>query len=234
MKILAVECSAGPASSAVIENGKILSFSLANTAVTHSQTLMPSAENVLKTAGLSLADIDAFAVAAGPGSFTGIRIGISAVKGMALADNKDCVSVSTLLGMAYSNRNVQGILCPVMDARCSQVYNALFRINNGEIQRLTEDRAVTCAGLAEELKNYKNERIVAVGDGVKVFAPYAPENVYSADETVRYQNACGVAAAAEVLYSTGEKIKADELCPIYLRLPQAERELKSKTQGEIK
>ncbi|MBQ0083671.1 MAG: tRNA (adenosine(37)-N6)-threonylcarbamoyltransferase complex dimerization subunit type 1 TsaB [Clostridiales bacterium] len=234
MKILAVECSASAASCAIIENGKIIAHALTNTAVTHSQTLMPSVDFVLKIANLTVKDIDAFAVAAGPGSFTGIRIGISAVKGLALPENKDCISVSSLLGMAYSNRNTDGILCAVMDARCSQVYNALFEIKNGEISRLTEDRAVTCECLAAELKEkYSDKKITVTGDGTGVFMPYA-ENVCAADTTVRYQNACGIAAAAEQLYLSGEKVSAKELCPIYLRLPQAERELKAKLQGEIK
>lgn len=233
MKILAIECSAGAASCAVIENGKIISSGFTNVAVTHSQTLMPTVDYVLKIAGITLKDIDAFAVAAGPGSFTGIRIGISAVKGMALAENKPCISVSTLLGMAYSNINVSGIICAVMDARCNQLYNALFRIENGNITRLCEDRAIFCEDLKNELaEKYNGENIIITGDGTQVFMPYAPFAA-AADISCRFQNAVGIAAAAEKIYLSGKAVSAAELCPIYLRLPQAERELKAK-QGDLK
>lgn len=233
MKILAVECSAGPASCAVIENGKILSNAFINVKLTHSQTLMPMVESVLTLAKLTLEDIDSFAVACGPGSFTGIRIGIAAIKGLATPKNTPCAAISTLEGMAYNFKDINGILCCVMDARCNQVYNALFKIGGGVITRLCEDRAVMCEELAEELKNnYSNQKIIVAGDGTDVFFKYVNDIAVRAENTRLYQNAVGIALAAEL---AEPKCCAADLNPVYLRLPQAERELKAKNERkEIK
>ncbi len=227
MKILAVECSAGPASCAVTENDKILSQAFVNVKITHSETLMPMVEAVLKNAKLTLSDIDAFAVSAGPGSFTGIRIGIAAIKGLALPENTPTAGVSTLAAMAQSYRDTDCILCGCMDARCNQVYNALFRIKDGEITRLTEDRALLCAELEKELReNYQNEKIIVMGDGATVFHPYVTDIARKADEQRLYQTAVGVALAAK----TAEFLPPQEIKPVYLRLPQAERELRQKLE----
>ena len=227
MKILGIECSASPVSVAISDNGKIISNDFSNTKVTHSQTLMPMVETVLKNSGLNLNDIDAFAVAAGPGSFTGIRIGISAVKGMAFPENKPCYPVSTLEGIAYLFKNYNGIICPVMDARCNQVYNALFKVQNGTVKRLCDDRALMCNDLANEIKDFK-EQVFICGDGTDVFSPFVSdmENVTIIQDNQKYQNATGVVDVAcnGNIYSCLPK----DLLPVYLRLPQAERELKQK------
>ena len=186
MKILAIECSAVPCSAAVIEDGKIIASGFVNVKLTHSQTLMPMIEAVLASAQLKLSDIDGFAVSAGPGSFTGIRIGISAVKGMAAAKKKPCAAISTLRAMAENFRDTQCIVCTVMDARCNQVYNALFDCSEGGVTRLTEDRALLCEELKEELKTVlenTQKRVIIVGDGSDVFYPFVTdlEGVHKSD-----------------------------------------------------
>lgn len=230
MKILAVDCSAGPASAAITEEGKIIASSFVNVKLTHSQTLLPMVKNTLDAAMLGVADIDAYAISNGPGSFTGIRIGISAVKGLAAAEDKPCIEVSTLLGIAYDFKNTDCLLCAAMDARCNQVYNALFRIKNGAITRLCEDRAVMVDEVIRELESF-DENIIVAGDGAGLFTAFAEakDKVRIAKEPQRYQNACGVALAAEEKLSKGETVSADALRPFYLRLPQAERELKAKS-----
>ena len=238
MKILGIECSAGPASVAITENGVLLGSNFINVKLTHSQTLMPMVDSVLKSAMLSIADVDGFALSAGPGSFTGIRIGISAIKGMAAPKKLPCVGVSTLRAMAENYRDTNCIICAVMDARCNQVYNALFRINDGGVTRLCEDRALLCDELKAELeRDYidKDEKIIIVGDGLEVFYPFVAEydNVMRADEQRRFQNAVGVGLSAVEEFKNGKTIGPEELLPIYLRLPQAERELKlKKEQGK--
>ncbi len=229
MKILALECSAVAASAAVLENGEVKASSFSNVAVTHSETLMPLAVATLEASKIPLSDIDYFAVSSGPGSFTGIRIGISAIKGLALADKKKCIGVSTLLSMAYPFRYSDGILCCVMDARCKQLYNALFEIKNGQVIRLTEDRALLCEDLANELESrYSDKNVTVTGDGTAVFMPFieGKDNINAADPLYRYQSAVGVALAAE--NEVDSAVQPERLLPVYLRLPQAERELKAK------
>lgn len=239
MKILAVECSAGPASAAIIEDGKILSNAFVNVKITHSQTLMPMVDCVLKASGISIDDIDGFAVGAGPGSFTGIRIGISAVKGMAAVKNIPCAPISTIRAMAENYKEEDCIVCGVMDARCNQVYNAFFDITNGKIRRICKDRAIMCDELAEEIKKIsKNVKksVIIVGDGSDLFYPYV-ENIectVKSDFHRRYQNAIGIALASEEIFKSGNSVSQKDLLPVYLRLPQAERELKKKTEGVTK
>ena len=236
MKILSMECSATPASVAVIEDNKILASSFVNVRLTHSQTLMPMVENVLNSAKLSINDIEGLAISNGPGSFTGVRIGISALKGIAAPKNLPCVAVSTLRAMAENYVGNDCYICAVMDARCNQVYNAIFEIKNNEVIRLCEDRALMCDELASEIKtDYKNadKNIIIIGDGTDIFFPFveAIENVRKASPQLRYQNAVGVGLVATESFKNGETLSADNLLPFYLRLPQAERELKAKQEN---
>ncbi len=233
MKILAIECSATPASCAIFEDERLISSSFANVKLTHSETLMPMVESSLKNAKLNIHDIDSLAVSCGPGSFTGIRIGISAIKGLAIKDKKPCCAVSTLLSMAYRLRHLNGIVCAVMDARCNQVYNALFRCENGVITRLCEDRALMVDELLDELKALENDSIFLIGDGADMFYEKAKTlaNVKKSDETLKYQHAEGVALAAFDMIKENNTVSPEALLPFYLRLPQAERELKQK-RGE--
>ena len=230
MKILAVDTSATAASVAVAEENKLIGEFSINTALTHSQTLMPMVDELLNNTGLSVNDIDAVAVNAGPGSFTGVRIGVAAVKGIAFPKNLPCVSVSTLESMAYNMLGNDCIVCSVMDARCSQVYNALFRVKGCTVTRMTDDRALSLIDLKNELQNI-NEKVVLVGDGAVLCSKFLGEeleNIILAPFNNRIQTASSVAYAAFEKINNGETVKADELMPVYLRLPQAQRELNKK------
>ena len=154
MKILAVECSARPVSAAVIENGNILSYAFSGINLTHSQTLFPMIENALRSAKMTFSDIEAVGVATGPGSFTGLRIGIAGAKGLAEPENLKCAGVSTLLSAAYMFIGRKAVICPCIDARCGQVYNALFKVNGDKIERLSDDRAI----MIDQLKKHKKRK----------------------------------------------------------------------------
>ena len=217
MLILAFESSAKPASAALVKDGQLLSQYMQCSALTHSRTLLPMAEDMLKNAELKLSDI---AVAHGPGSFTGIRIGVSAVKGLAWASEKPCVGVSTLEAMAWHGLAAGGYICPVMDARRSQVYNALFEIKYGKPVRLCDDRAIALSELAGEIRG---KNVFLVGDGAFIASDYmknAGIDCRMAPSNLVYQSAYGVGMAA--LDKTPGT--ADDLLPVYLRLSQAERE----------
>ncbi len=228
MKILALETSAGPASCAVVENGTVLAQAYNNTALTHSQTLMPMTESMLAQAGMRFADIDCLAVAAGPGSFTGVRIGVAALKGLAFTHNKPCVGVSTLAAIARNAENIgfEGIACAAMDARCRQVYTACFKVGNGVFERVSEDEAISTDDLKAKLLSF-GKPILLLGDGAKLcYNEFANEilQLQLAAEHIRFQSAVGVAAEA----ASCEPVAAEILQPTYLRLPQAERELRAR------
>ena len=222
MLILALESSAKAASAALVEDGRLVALSSQCSGLTHSRTLLPMAEDLLKNAKKTIRDVDLFAVAHGPGSFTGVRIGVSTVKGLAWATNRPCVGVSTLEAMAWHGLAAGGFVCPVMDARRQQVYNALFEIREGKPVRLTEDRPIALEELAPQIKAL-GAPVFLVGDGAALTAKYldsvqipyrlAPDNLV-------WQSAWGVAMAA-LDKAPGS---ADDLLPVYLRLSQAERE----------
>lgn len=228
MLILALDSSAAPASAALLEDGKILSEFYINTKQTHSQTLMPMVESVLKLTNKTLDDVTCMAVSAGPGSFTGVRIGVSCVKGLSMTRNIPCAGVSTLRAMAENARQLTGIVCAVMDARCGQVYNALFRAESGKLTRLCDDRALPIAELLEECKTFA-EKIYLVGDGAELcYKTFTAIHAELLQPQLRFQRASGVAMAAQEMVENGQTVTPDALMPIYLRLPQAERELKAK------
>ena len=235
MKILAIDTTASPVSAAILNDGFLMGEFFLNTKTTHSQTLMPLVDSLLKTTNTEIKDIDVFAVNSGPGSFTGVRIGVASVKGMTMPLDKPCASISTLESMAYSMPYSDGIVCAVMDARCSQVYNALFMLDNGTIERITEDRAISISELENDLSYYEENSIYLVGDGAELcyqsFWERLP-NVMLTPMNIRYQHAYGTAMAALKLAERGELITSDGLMPVYLRLPQAERELKARQQKE--
>ncbi|MBR2043064.1 MAG: tRNA (adenosine(37)-N6)-threonylcarbamoyltransferase complex dimerization subunit type 1 TsaB [Clostridia bacterium] len=237
MKILSCECSAKSASCAISEDGKIIADAFINLPLTHSQTLLPMISSMLSSSKTDIKDIDAFAVSAGPGSFTGIRIGISAIKGMALSKNAPCIPVSTLEAIAYGFTGSDALICAVMDARCNQLYSGIFRVKNGRVKRISEDEAVSISLLAEKINKSRVKcPIIIAGDGATVFYPHVKNknNLYLADEICRYQRASGVALCATEKYNKGETVSAERLLPVYLRLPQAERELKLKKEKETK
>lgn len=224
MKILALETSAKAVSAAVVENGKVLCSGYQDTGLTHSRTLMPIVEHILKNTGMTMAEIDAVAVAAGPGSFTGIRIGVSAAKGLAFAMEKPAVAVSALAAMARNVAFRDGLIVCAMDARRNQVYNALFEANGGILTRLTEDRAISLADLTEELRNDPRPKTV-VGDGGRLCADFLTAQGVEcqlAPPHLVMQNAMSVALEAEELAAKGQLQSAQELLPIYLRPPHAE------------
>ena len=224
MKILALETSAKAVSAAVSEDGKILCAGFQDTGLTHSRTLMPIVEGILKNTNLTLADMDAVAVAVGPGSFTGIRIGVAAAKGLCFAAEKSAIAVSTLAAMARNVAFCDGLVICAMDARRSQVYNALFEAKDGELIRLTEDRAIALSDLAEELRDDPRPKTV-VGDGARLCCGYLNDNGVPcrlAPPHLVMQNTMSVALEAERLAAQGELLTAQTLEPVYLRPPHAD------------
>ena len=222
MLILAFESSAKAASAALVKDGKLISQYSQCSGLTHSRTLLPMGDDMLKNAELKISDVDLIAVAHGPGSFTGIRIGVSMVKGLAWAAEKPCVGVSTLEALAWHGVALGGYVCPVMDARRNQVYNAIFKIEDGRPVRITEDRPIALAELAEEVRAL-DAPMFLVGDGAELTEKFFKEQGIActvAPENLRWQSAWGVAMAA----MDKEPGDADSLLPVYLRLSQAERE----------
>lgn len=226
MLILAFETSAKAASVALHDGQKLLAESYQNTGLTHSQTLMVMAEDALKQCGKCAQDVTAVAVAEGPGSFTGVRIGVAAAKGFAWGREIPCYGISTLEAMAESLGAFQGYVCPVMDARRAQVYNALFYVNKGTISRVTPDRAIALNDLSEELKNL-TEPVFLVGDGSNLcyntLSKEVPNLVLPAEHRM-HQRAVGVALLAAKQAQQGIAPGGADLTPNYLRLSQAERE----------
>ena len=226
MLILAFETSAKAASVALTENGKLLGEIYQNTGLTHSQTLMVMAEDLLKQCGKTVNDVTAVAVAEGPGSFTGVRIGVAAAKGFAWGREIPCYGISTLEAMAVSLGAYEGHVCACMDARRNQVYNAVFYVNRGEPERFSDDRAISLTELKEELEHIDGP-IFLVGDGAgltyKTLAPDIPELILPPEHRL-HQRAVGVALLAEAKAAAGEAGDGNALSPNYLRLSQAERE----------
>ena len=223
MLILAFETSAKAASVALHDGAKLLGESYQNTGLTHSQTLMVMAEDLLKQCGYTAKDVTHVAVAAGPGSFTGVRIGVAAAKGLAWGLQVPCHGVSTLASMAENLGIYEGIVCACMDARRNQVYNALFRAEQGTLCRLTEDRAISLAELGAELERMEGP-VYLVGDGSTLTKQTLGDRVILPAEHRMHQRAAGVALVAAAEIAAGVVADAESLQPNYLRLSQAERE----------
>ena len=226
MLVLAFETSAKAASVALLEQQQLLGEVYQNTGMTHSQTLMVMAQDLLKQCGKAVDDVTHVAVAAGPGSFTGVRIGVAAAKGFAWGKQLPCYGISTLEAMAASLGIYRGYVCPVMDARRSQVYNALFYVNQGEVTRQCEDRAISLEELKNELKN-QSKSVFLVGDGSNLcyntLLKSVP-NMVMPPEHRAHQRAVGVGLAALKRIAAGDAGDGGSLIPNYLRLSQAERE----------
>jgi tRNA threonylcarbamoyladenosine biosynthesis protein TsaB len=224
MKILALDSTAEACTAALCDDGRLIAEMTVNTGNTHSQTLLPVVEQLLKISETSLEEIDAFACSTGPGSFTGVRIGVATVKGIAYGKNKPCVSVSTLDALAYNIRGYNGILCPVMNARRNQVYNALFECKDTKITRLTPDRALSIDELDAELASFA-QPIYLSGDGYAITEKGLKiTKVTFVPERLRLQSGYSVAMCAYDKLANGETLSDAELVPIYLRPSQAERE----------
>ena len=234
MKIIALESSAVTASVAVTEDERLLAQSFQNSGLTHSATLMPMAADLLKNTGLTLDEMDVVAVAAGPGSFTGVRIGVAAAKGLAWPGDKPCAPCSTLESMAWQCAHMGGEICAAMDARRNQVYCARFLAENGELTRLTGDRAMGLDELAEEVRASGKPQTL-VGDGAhlvqKALDAQGLPTVMMPPHLI-YQTAWGVARAALRLAKEDKLVSAAAMAPSYHRLSQAERErLEREGQG---
>lgn len=233
MKILGIDSSAKSASVAITDGEKLLGSFFTNTGLTHSQTLMPMIEELLKNSAVSLDDINLIAVNKGPGSFTGIRIGVAAAKGIADVKKIPVYGASTLGSMAYNLVDTDCVVLCAMDARCSQVYNAFFDITDGKVTRLCDDNADSVENVIKKLKNFKKNKFI-VGDGAEICY-----NSLNGDDTVRlahqrnrFQSAVGVCFEAMNMPSD-LYIDSAALVPEYLRLPQAQRELNNKLQKGV-
>ena len=219
--LLSMDSSAVTASVALTDGDEIIKSEFVNSGLTHSETLLPMITRVMDSHKYS--ELDGIAITAGPGSFTGVRIGVATVKGLAFNDDIPCYSVSTLEAIAYNFVDKNAVVCAVMDARRMQFYNALFKVQNGKVERLCDDRAISIEDLRNDLKQY--DKVVIAGDGAKLcFQNIELENCTLADDDRIYQNAVGVAKAAQ----NKNAISPKALMPVYLRLSQAERELKLK------
>ena len=229
MHILAIDSSSFPASAAIVEDGKIIAEFFINTKMTHSQTLMPMIKSVLDMSGVKIEDIGLVAVTKGPGSFTGVRIGVASAKGIAMPNGIPCAGVSALEVIAYNFADSgDKIVCACMDARCGQVYNALFEISDGKVIRLTPDRTIMIDELKGEAENFESAMYLA-GDGAALcYESFAQCGAVLAPENLRYQRASSAAFAAWDSYKAGNAVSAGELQPLYLQLPQAQRELNAK------
>ena len=226
MLTLAFETSAKAASVALMEGEKLLGESYQNTGLTHSQTLMVMAEDLLKACGKTAQQVEAVAVAAGPGSFTGVRIGVAAAKGFAWGGEIPCYGGSTLEAMALSLGGWEGYVVPSMDARRNQTYTAVFRAEKGVLSRVEEDMAISFEELKEKIKSFQ-EPIFLVGDGAVLCYNTLLEEVPGLvlpPEHRMHQRAAGVALAAKRMADAGEEGNGGSLSPNYLRLSQAERE----------
>ena len=227
MNILAVDSSALTATVAVLKDGEIKGEMSFTTALTHSETVMPMIDEVLKRTNLTINDIDLFACSEGPGSFTGLRIGIGTIKGLAYGLDKKVCGVSTLEALAHNIAYTDCLIAPIMDARRGQVYNALYKYENGAIVTVTEPRALSIEELCSEI----NEKVIFVGDGVKVYkdkiASFIGENALFAPPQHCLQRAASVAVAA----LNKEAVSPEALSVVYLRKPQAEREREEKLSG---
>lgn len=232
MKILAIDTSALVATAALCDDEKLIAVYSQKAGMTHSQTMLPIIKNIMDNTETNIDDVDMIAVSEGPGSFTGIRIGIATVKGLAFGKNKICIGVSTLEAMARTIADfcTDAIICPVMDARRNQLYNAVFEMRGGKLLRLTEDRMIEAPTLAKELDTM-DRPVYFVGDGYDIMAKMKLSYQRETPVACRWQNGYGVAMAALALYNNTEdkSIFTDRMLrPEYLRLPQAERELKEK------
>jgi len=231
MLILAIDTSAATASAALMEDDILLSSYSVNLHLEHSGRILPMIDEVLKSSKKKISEVDLFCVSNGPGSFTGLRIGVSTVKGLAFSQDIACCGVSTLEALAENLSDMPDgvVLCPVMDARRDEFYNALFTVKEGTIIRITPDRAISYGDLFKELTLYSDRRVIVNGDGADKFFTMARdlstniENIKKASEFTKYQNAVSVAAVGKRMHEENKSSSSDSLIPEYIRVSQAER-----------
>ena len=235
MKILALDSTAIVSTVAICEDEKLLAQFTINNGNTHSETLLPMIEASLKVLKLTVDDIDLFACSAGPGSFTGVRIGAATIKGLAFNRNKPCAPVSSLDALAHNLLYANGIVCPVMNARRNQLYNALYICETGKLTRLCEDRLISVFELEEELQQYESKKIYLCGDGYDIAKKaFSKVNVEETPLIHQYQSAYSVALCALESAKQELLITDIELSPVYLRASQAERERLERIEAEQK
>lgn len=237
MKVLAIDSSGMAVSTAVADDNNVIAEFTVNNSQTHSQTLLPMIDNVVKMSGIPLAGIDAIAVASGPGSFTGLRIGSSTAKGLGLALNKPVVPVPSLDALAYRAACFNGIICPLMDARRSQVYTAAYHMEDGRLVNIIEQKATGITDILSGLSAYGQE-VLFLGDGADVYRDIIIKEAVTgfsfAPAHISKQNAASVAMLGIIYYSEGRYESAARHRPVYLRKPQAEREREERMQGKGK
>lgn len=229
LKILGIDTSGKTASVAITENDIVLGQTTIYTEKTHSQVILPLCKKLLEDCGTELKDIDGFAVSVGPGSYTGLRIGISAVKAMAFALDKKCYGISTLESLAYNAKGFVGYIIPVMKARANLVYNAVFKCNDiGETKRTKEDRIISVSDLKAEVVEIleSRENIILTGDYAEEFQKLYGEvaGLILAPAHIRLQSASSLCGVAE----KSEPVSADDLEAVYMQPTRAEKELNSK------
>lgn len=256
MKVLGIDSTADIGCAALCENGKIIAEFSLRSGYTHSVTLLPMTDSVLSAAGLDANDIELFCTAAGPGSFTGVRISASTLKGLAFADDTPCVGVSSLAAMAEPYKSLRGIICPVINARRESVFTALFRVDGiAPPERLTEDAALSVYDVAAALEKFKGESIYLTGDAAediaKLFCKDGSDGGATADTAfvnspyhaapmiLSPRAGAGAALLGERIYLSSsdeerKKFTSDALSPIYLKKPQAEREREERLKGADK
>ena len=227
MKILGLDSSGIVASVAIVEDDVLIAEYTVNYKKTHSQTLLPMLDEIAKMTELDLNSIDAIAVAAGPGSFTGLRIGSATAKGLGLALKKPLIAIPTVEGLAYNLYDISGLICPIMDARRKQVYTGIYRFTDHQLKVVEDQMAVPMETVIEKLNQY-GEAVTFLGDGVPVFHELIAEKMtvpYSfAPAHVNKQRAAAVAVLGEIYYRQGKTETAMKHVPDYLRVSQAERE----------
>ena len=234
MRILALDSSGLVASVAVVEEEQTIAEYTVNYKKTHSQTLLPMLDEIVKMTEMNLGEIDAIAVAGGPGSFTGLRIGSATAKGLGLALKKPLIHIPTVDGLAYNLYGNEGVICPIMDARRNQAYTGLYRFSDGKMDTLIKQCVVQIDEIIDKI-NKEGQKVIFLGDGVPVFKEYIRENI-----TVPYdfapamcnkQRASAVACLGQILFGEGKAVPAYEHKPEYLRLSQAERERQEKERN---
>lgn len=230
MIILSVDSSSSTATCALVKEDKILGEINLNDKKEHSVILMDLIDSLLSRCNLTLDDIDGFAISEGPGSFTGLRIGMATIKGLAFGSNKPCLAISTLDTLAYNVINFNGIICPIMDALRGNVYTNLYKNNNGKLEAISEANCLSIEELVSILKE-KNEPIIFLGDGLVKHKDYLLENLNNlsfAPLNSNYPKASSLGELALQLFNSGETQELNKIAPVYLRKSQAEREYEAR------
>lgn len=230
MIILSVDSSSSTATCALVKEDKILGEINLNDKKEHSVILMDLIDSLLTRCNLILDDVDGFAISEGPGSFTGLRIGMATIKGLAFGSNKPCLAISTLDTLAYNVINFNGIICPIMDALRGNVYTNLYKNNNGKLEAISEANCLSIEELVSVLKE-KNEPVIFLGDGVVKHKDYLLENLNNlsfAPLNSNYPKASSLGELALQLFNSNVTQDLNKIAPVYLRKSQAEREYEAR------